>query len=738
MAISGINASGSSDTSSVPQSQLYGSSDPYGLTGIAGGSGGSAVATPTAATGPTALNGTGGITAPAGYTGATPEGSSEALPSYSTMATGSMGLNGPTGYTSGAGTSPLNLDPGFGSGSTATTGASAAGTAATAASGLNWGSLLSGLGSVLSNPAFDAATLAGLGEYEASQAQSQTAALTSQLTGPSQPLIQNATGQLGAIQQGLTGAPVTGGAIGQSEQAAQNLGSLATQYSTGQLTPAQQQQIQQNVQAQQQQISSQLASQGITDSSVIAMYDQQIQNNATQQTQQLIQGNTTLAQNALQGVQSTYSSLISNAVSEFGAGMGPVEDAVNITLQQNTQLAAGLQSLFGSIAKAFTSSGGTSGGGQGGSGSGAAAGATNSLLNQVGSAVKNALSPSSSTNAATGVGSQQSGSVDLGTTDFSSQSLFGTATPGYDVGAQTGITPAFDTGYGVSGDATGALGDVGGSDLTSLAADTGSDVGDVGDLLGDFSSAGGQAAAGAGAAADTGADVAASAGGAGSGAAGAGASAAAGVSALGLGLGAAAFLSPFLVPSASNAANDPQLESQLAQGNASTLFGTQTGEQANITNVSGQGYVMPNAPSASQTYAFLPGDSGYYGYVGGATPQNPNATGEWYLPGPDGTVMASQSQYDTLATDLGNAQAATAGSSAAVDAGGTFTDPTQSALQDSGFSQLLASLQQYTGSGSPFGPTEPAAQMTPQQQQAYQQALAEQSAAEASAYGGMA
>jgi hypothetical protein len=238
--------------------------------------------------------------------------------------------------------------------------------------GFDWGSVLSGLGNVLTSPLGSAAAMVGLGEYEAGQAQSQTAGLTGQLTGPAQPLVTGANQQLQQIQQGLTGAPVTGGAIGQQEQAAQNLGNIATQYSTGQLTTAQQQQVQQQVQSQQQQIRAQLASQGITDGSVLAMYDQQIQDNATQLTQSLINQNTTMAQQALQGVQQTYTGLISNALNEFGAGMGPIESAVNLTVQQNTQIANGLQQLFGQIARGFQgSSGGAGGTGTGTGGSSA-------------------------------------------------------------------------------------------------------------------------------------------------------------------------------------------------------------------------------------------------------------------------------------------------------------------------------------------------------------------------------
>jgi hypothetical protein len=262
-----------------------------------------------------------------------------------------------------------------------------ASTATDTSSGFDWSSLLGSLGSFLTGPGGSALAMIGLGEYEASQAESQTASLTSQLTGPSTPYVTAGTTELSQAMQGLTGAPVTGGSIGQQETAASELGEVAEQYGTGQLTQAQQLQVQQQAAAQKQAVATQLAAAGVTDSAVMQAYDTQIDNNTALLTQQLTQQNLTTAQSALSSVQQTYSTLLNQSVSSFAAGMGPIEDAVNITIQQDTAIANGLQQLFGNVAKALTAGGGTGG----------SSGSIGSILGGVGSAIGKALGLTSST-----------------------------------------------------------------------------------------------------------------------------------------------------------------------------------------------------------------------------------------------------------------------------------------------------------------------------------------------------
>lgn len=321
----------------------------------------------------------------------------------------------------------------------------------------NLGSLGSDISGLLGNSTVDAGLLIGAGEYEAGQAQNQTAGLTSQLTTPAQPFVTGANTELSNTEYGLTGqgtAPAQGSSIQQQEQAAQELGTVATQYGTGQLTDAQNQQVQQYIQQQQQEIRSQLASQGVTDSSVLTMYDEQIQNNAAQLTQQLVSQNLGISQQALSSVQNTYNTLLNQSISQFTAGMGPIEDAVNLTVQQNTAISGELNSLFGQIARGMA---GASGGSSGTSGSQGVTGAINSASN-IASDISNLFS---------------------GATSLSS----------YASGAPADAAVASQLGD------VSSLGDVGDQGLSSLLSSEG------------FSSAGGAAAAGAGLPAGVGAAV---------------------------------------------------------------------------------------------------------------------------------------------------------------------------------------------------------------------------------------
>src|SRR6185312_6057710 len=211
-------------------------------------------------------------------------------------------------------------------------------------------SLGTDLSNLFSNPTVDAGALVGAGEYEAGQAQKQTAGLTSQLTTPSQPFVQGGATQLSQTLSGLTGsgtAPPPGSSMAQQEAAAKELGDVATQYGTGELTSAQQSQVSSYIAQQKAQIRQQLANNGVTDSSVLETYDQQIDDNAAQLTQQLTAQNLGISEQALTSVQSTYNTMLNQSISQFTAGMGPIEDAVNLTVQQNTAISGELNSLFG-------------------------------------------------------------------------------------------------------------------------------------------------------------------------------------------------------------------------------------------------------------------------------------------------------------------------------------------------------------------------------------------------------
>jgi hypothetical protein len=342
--------------------------------------------------------------------------------------------------------------------------------AASDSGGFDWSQILSGLGSIIGSPLVSSGALIGLGESAAAQQQSQTAGLTSQLTTPAKPFVQGGVSELQAAQQGLSGKPVTTGSIGQQEATAANLGNVAQQYSTGQLTSAQQLQVQQQAQAQKQQIAQQLASQGITDSSVIDMYNQQVDNNTAILTQQLTTQNIGIAAQAQAAVQQTYSSLISDAISQFGAGMGPIEDAVNLTIQQNTQIAASLQNLFGQIARGF--SGATAGGASATSGISSGA---NTLANQLGKLTGN--SGSDSLGAAT---SDVNSSTALDLSNIDSEIGLDNETYLAEQGVQSDVESSlatdladdlpFSSAGGAAATGTGAASAAGGADVASSLA----------------------------------------------------------------------------------------------------------------------------------------------------------------------------------------------------------------------------------------------------------------------------
>lgn len=208
-------------------------------------------------------------------------------------------------------------------------------------------------------------TLAGIGQYQAGQAQRQIGSEAGSISALGQPFSVAGQGILGQ----LTGGPQVGGPVGASiatqTAAAGELGQVAKTYSTGNLTAAQQQQVQQYIQQQRAMVDTQLAASGNTDSSARQAAYQQIDNNAAQLTQQLTQGNVQIGTQALQSVQSTYSTLLNQAMSSSELGLGAQEAAVMTLVQGDTQLQQSLMQLFGLIAQGF---GTAMGGGKGGQG----------------------------------------------------------------------------------------------------------------------------------------------------------------------------------------------------------------------------------------------------------------------------------------------------------------------------------------------------------------------------------
>jgi hypothetical protein len=271
--------------------------------------------------------------------------------------------------------------------------------------------------STLSNQAVNAAT----------NAQQQTNTLTGYELGPGNAVVGSALNTLEGTNYGLTGLgspPPPGSAQYGLESNAQTLLGAAAPYATGQLTPAQQLQVGNYTQQQTQGIGQQLASQGITDSSIAAGYDQQIANNAAMLSEALVEQNFGIAENAQSSAAGTYSSLINDAMSEFGPGMTAVGNAINQTLSSNSELANLLGDTTSNIAQGATQSAGT---------------------NPASAATTAANAANTAANAGTGVNASNNPDVSSDPTQVGPSGETGVP--------DTGI----DTGAGTSSDAAGAF-----------------------------------------------------------------------------------------------------------------------------------------------------------------------------------------------------------------------------------------------------------------------------------------
>jgi hypothetical protein len=226
-------------------------------------------------------------------------------------------------------------------------------------------------------------TLAGLGLSQANAQKGTNDQLAGSLSDLGKPFSAAGAAELGQVTGGAPVGGPMGTSITDQTTAAANLGGVAKQYSTGQLTDAQNLQVQDYIKQQRAMVDTQLAQSGNTDSSARQAAYQQIDDNAAKLTQQLTQGNVGIATQALQGVQSTYTTLLQQSLSSAEFGLGAQEAAVMTQIQSDTALATSLNALFGEIAKGFgTAMGGKAGGG-GTSGTGTTGGALNDLLKKL-------------------------------------------------------------------------------------------------------------------------------------------------------------------------------------------------------------------------------------------------------------------------------------------------------------------------------------------------------------------
>lgn len=219
------------------------------------------------------------------------------------------------------------------------------------ASGSTDPSWLTDVGNFMSSPAGQltgAGIAGGVGLYEAGKASSQAKQLAGQIGAAGAPA--GATGA--GIYSQLSGGPTMGGPLGTgitaATGAANTLAGTAQKYGTGQLTPAQQQQVDQYRAASRAAVASQLGNRA--DSSTAIMANQTIDNNAAMLAESLVSQNTQIATGALSAVNQTYTSLLTSALNASHLGLAATSEAVQTQIQSDQQIAQYIQQIIGGIA----------------------------------------------------------------------------------------------------------------------------------------------------------------------------------------------------------------------------------------------------------------------------------------------------------------------------------------------------------------------------------------------------
>lgn len=306
----------------------------------------------------------------------------------------------------------LSLTPSTGTSSFDTSGLGSP--AASDAGSSSAGGILSDLTGLLESPMGELAAYGGLTAYglsQASAAQQQNQGYANQILTASQPfltagqnlLTQAQSGTLPAYAQATVNFDTTEGQnIINSGQALQTIANQNfAQYSSGQLKPADALQLQQQVAAQKQQVASQLGAGGNVDSSVLAAYNQQIDQNASITQQNILNSyyqtgdsaynewltSTTagaqLMNEGSQFAQQTFQNMMQDALGLDQIGMAGLTSAIGLEIQSNTQLSQEVSQLMSNMAAAYAYT--VSGPGSGGAGgaAGGAGGAASNLLNSI-------------------------------------------------------------------------------------------------------------------------------------------------------------------------------------------------------------------------------------------------------------------------------------------------------------------------------------------------------------------
>ena len=183
----------------------------------------------------------------------------------------------------------------------------------------------------------------------------QARALGNQVAGTIPAAVAPATSLGAGISNQLQTGQQMGGPIGasiaQQTGAAQQLGNVAQQYASGNLTQAQLLQLQQATAGAGARANLAFAQSGNPMSSAAIAEQQNIQNQGLIAEQQMQQNNITLATQALTSVQNTYGQLTNQVMNAAGLGGNAANAAAHLVMQNNQQIQTQIQNLWQQITK---------------------------------------------------------------------------------------------------------------------------------------------------------------------------------------------------------------------------------------------------------------------------------------------------------------------------------------------------------------------------------------------------
>lgn len=205
----------------------------------------------------------------------------------------------------------------------------------------------------------ESAIPAGIALTQAGQATRAGQNLTNAISGAAAPQLNLGTATVGQLQgKGTVGGPM-GAYISGATGAANELAQTAGQYATGNLTPAQQQQVQSFSAGQKAQVAGGLSRTGNLDSSTRAALNQEVDNNAAMLTQSLVNQNLQMAGSALQAATGTYNSILQTSLSQSTLGSQATAIAVAEQLKNDQQVSQIIQQILAGISmQATTAAGG--------------------------------------------------------------------------------------------------------------------------------------------------------------------------------------------------------------------------------------------------------------------------------------------------------------------------------------------------------------------------------------------